>query len=146
MPTITATGFYVSEVIVMQGNRIRYVQTIGGTGSPSFTRAINRLQSSNAHYSQATPGALIDGSGTTSASPSTSTQIFAANQGRKYLLVQNLGATAIYINFTNAASATNSIYLAPNGGSFVQETNFVSTEAINVLSTGTSVAYMAKQG
>ena len=30
----------------MVGNRIRYVQTVGGT-TPSFTRAVNRLQSSS---------------------------------------------------------------------------------------------------
>lgn len=40
-PRITATGIYRSPQIPLSGNRIRYVQTIGGT-SPSFTRAINR--------------------------------------------------------------------------------------------------------
>jgi len=44
-PRITATGFYRSPVFPFTGNRIRYVQTVGGT-TPSFTRAINRLQSS----------------------------------------------------------------------------------------------------
>ena len=44
-PRITATGFYQSPTIPLTGNRVRYVQTITGT-SPSFTRAVNRLQSS----------------------------------------------------------------------------------------------------
>ena len=44
-PRITAVGFYRSPLLPLTGNRVRYVQTIGGT-SPSFTRAINRLQSS----------------------------------------------------------------------------------------------------
>lgn len=44
-PRITSTGFYQSPIIRMKGNRIRYVQTVGGT-TPSFTRAVNRLQSS----------------------------------------------------------------------------------------------------
>ena len=44
-PRITATGIYRSPHIPFFGNRIRYVQTVGGT-TPSFTRAINRLQSS----------------------------------------------------------------------------------------------------
>lgn len=43
-PRITATGIYRSPNIPFFGNRIRYVQTVGGT-TPSFTRAINRLQS-----------------------------------------------------------------------------------------------------
>ncbi|MFZ4807481.1 MAG: hypothetical protein ACOYLQ_09510 [Hyphomicrobiaceae bacterium] len=45
-PRITATGIYRSPKLPMTGNRVRYVQTIGGT-TPSFTRAINRLQSSD---------------------------------------------------------------------------------------------------
>ena len=43
---ITATGIYRSPKLPLMGNRVRYVQTISGT-SPSFTRAINRLQSSD---------------------------------------------------------------------------------------------------
>ena len=42
---ITATGMYRSPPLTLRGNRIRYVQTIAGT-TPSFTRALNRLQSS----------------------------------------------------------------------------------------------------
>jgi len=42
-PRITATGSYNSPFIPFTGNRVRYVQTVGGT-TPSFTRAINRLQ------------------------------------------------------------------------------------------------------
>lgn len=44
-PRITATGTYRSPILRSRGNRVRYVQTIGGT-TPSFTRAINRLQTS----------------------------------------------------------------------------------------------------
>lgn len=43
-PRITATGIYRSPKLPLTGNRIRYVQTVSGT-SPSFTRAVNRLQS-----------------------------------------------------------------------------------------------------
>ena len=44
-PRITTTGFYRSPPLKLRGNRIRYVQTVGGT-TPSFTRAVNRLQAS----------------------------------------------------------------------------------------------------
>jgi hypothetical protein len=43
---ITAAGTYRSPKLPLTGTRIRYVQTLGGT-SPVFTRAINRLQSSD---------------------------------------------------------------------------------------------------
>lgn len=42
-PRITATGMYRSPPLLLLGNRLRYVQTLTGT-TPSFTRAINRLQ------------------------------------------------------------------------------------------------------
>ncbi len=42
-PRITATGIYRSPILSFKGNRVRYVQTISGT-TPSFTRAVNRLQ------------------------------------------------------------------------------------------------------
>ena len=50
-PRITATGSYNSPVLTMTGNRLRYVQTVAGS-TPSFTRAVNRLQQSN-------PGKII---------------------------------------------------------------------------------------
>lgn len=49
---ITATGAYTSPLIRSQyGTRFRYVQTISGT-TPSFTRAVNRIQFSS------TPGLI----------------------------------------------------------------------------------------
>jgi hypothetical protein len=42
-PRITATGAFRSPVLPWAGNRVRYVQTVGGT-TPSFTRAVNRSQ------------------------------------------------------------------------------------------------------
>lgn len=44
-PRITAIGMYRSPPINLRGNRVRYVQTITWT-TPSFTRSVNRLQSS----------------------------------------------------------------------------------------------------
>lgn len=44
-PRITATGTYRSPTLSLRGNRVRYVQTVTGT-TPSFTRSVQRLQSS----------------------------------------------------------------------------------------------------
>lgn len=46
-PRIIATGSYRSPKLPLTGNRVRYVQTVGGAGA-SFTRAVNRLQCSDA--------------------------------------------------------------------------------------------------
>lgn len=40
-PRITATGTYVSPVLKRRGTQIRYVQTIGGTDTPTFTRSVS---------------------------------------------------------------------------------------------------------
>jgi hypothetical protein len=45
-PRITTTGIYRSPKLRLNGNRVRYVQTIGGT-TPSFTRVVNRLSCSD---------------------------------------------------------------------------------------------------
>lgn len=52
-PRITGTGVYRSGPIKLRGNRVRYVQTVGGT-SPSFTRSIQRLQRSDTIFSRLT--------------------------------------------------------------------------------------------
>jgi hypothetical protein len=45
-PRITAAGTYRSPKLPLTGNRVRYVQTVGGAGA-SFTRSVNRLQGSD---------------------------------------------------------------------------------------------------
>ena len=45
LPRITAAGQYRTPLIRLTGNRVRYVRTIGGTGTPSFTNSVNRIQS-----------------------------------------------------------------------------------------------------
>lgn len=47
-PRINAAGQYRSPLIPLTGNRVRYVQTVGGT-SPSFGRSINRQQSNTSN-------------------------------------------------------------------------------------------------
>ncbi|CAN7319271.1 hypothetical protein LJR235_001646 [Pararhizobium sp. LjRoot235] len=46
LPRITATGVYRTPVLMLSGNRLRYVQTVGGT-TPSFTRSVLRMAQQN---------------------------------------------------------------------------------------------------
>ena len=87
-PRITANGMYRSPLIRMVGNRVRYVQTVGGT-TPSFTRAINRLQSS----SNSEPlRQLIDRSVVLTTLNSTTPNLDARDTGNRVQLVLNVGA------------------------------------------------------
>jgi hypothetical protein len=88
-PRITATGIYRSPVIPLTGNRVRYVQTVGGTSGQSFTRAINRLQSS---YPAVPVRQLIDRAiNVNSGNPSTSSLV-TADCGNRVQLVVSMGA------------------------------------------------------
>jgi hypothetical protein len=87
-PRITGTGMYRSPLIRIVGNRVRYVQTVGGT-SPSFTRAINRLQNSN---SSEAVRQLIDRSIVLTTLNSTTPSLDTRDAGNRAQLVVNVGA------------------------------------------------------
>jgi hypothetical protein len=87
-PRITGTGIYRSPLIRIVGNRVRYVQTVGGT-TPSFTRAINRLQNSN---SSEAVRQLIDRSIVLTTLNSTTPSLDTRDAGNRAQLVVNVGA------------------------------------------------------
>ncbi len=87
-PRITGTGIYRSPLIRIVGNRVRYVQTVGGT-TPSFTRAINRLQNSN---SSEAVRQLIDRSIVLTTLNSTTPSLDTRDAGNRAQLVVNIGA------------------------------------------------------
>jgi len=86
-PRITATGAYRSPKLPLTGNRIRYVQTVGGT-TPSFTRVINRNQASDA---APLLRQLIDRT-VVSTTLNSATPALNAQNCRNVQLVVNLGA------------------------------------------------------
>jgi hypothetical protein len=87
-PRITAVGMYRSPTIPLVGNRVRYVQTVGGT-TPSFTRAVNRLQSS---YPAMPVRQLIDRTIVLTTLGSTTPSLISADCGNRVQLVINIGA------------------------------------------------------
>jgi hypothetical protein len=86
-PRITGTGMFRSPKLPFSGNRVRYVQTVGGT-SPSFTRAINRLQCSD---SVTSIRQLIDRTISLTTLNSATPSIIVQNCSRAQLVV-NIGA------------------------------------------------------
>lgn len=89
---------------------------------------------------------LTDRSGTITAG-GTAQQAMAALATRKYLMLQNVSDTAMWFNFTTTAVADSpSHFLSANGGSFVMEGSFVSTEAISIICATTGKKWSAKEG
>lgn len=87
-PRITATGMYRSPIIRLTGNRVRYVQTVGGS-SPSFTRSINRLQSNTNNEAVRQ---LIDRTIVLTTLNSTTPSLDTRDAGNRTQLVVNVGA------------------------------------------------------
>lgn len=87
-PRITTTGIYRSPFIPNLGNRVRYVQTIGGT-TPSFTRAINRNQS---NYNALPQRQLIDRTISLTTLNSTTPILLARDCGNATQLIISVGA------------------------------------------------------
>jgi len=87
-PRITGTGIYRSPHLPFFGNRIRYVQTVGGT-TPSFTRAVNRLQSS---YPALPQRQLIDRTISLTTLNSTTPILLTRDCGNATQLIINVGA------------------------------------------------------
>lgn len=87
-PRITGTGIYRSPTIPLTGNRVRYVQTVGGT-TPSFTRAVNRLQSS---IPTQPVRQLIDRSVVLTTLNSATPALTTADCGNRVQIVVNVGA------------------------------------------------------
>lgn len=87
-PRITATGIYRSPFLPTTGNRVRYVQTVGGT-TPSFTRAVNRMQSNGSFPNSRQ---LIDRTVVPNTLNSVTPTLLARDCGNATQIVVNMGA------------------------------------------------------
>lgn len=107
-PRITGTGMYRSPIMRLTGNRVRYVQTVGG-GTPSFTRSVNRLQDSTNNEAVRQ---LIDRTIVLTTLNSTTVSLDTRDCGNRAQLVINVGA------ITTTAPAIQMEGSDDNGGSW----------------------------
>lgn len=115
---------------------------IADATTPSQRLAVNSDGSVNISGAR---GTFTDGSNDIT-SADTSQQVFAANTSRKYLLVQNVSDTDMWINFGTAAVKDQpSVLLRASGGAFIAEANFVPTGTVNIICGSSGKAFTAKQ-
>lgn len=76
----------------------------------------------------------------------TSQQVAASNSFRKYFAIQNISDTAMYLGVGYTPTSTTGILLTANGGGFAFESNFIPTQAINILCATTGKAFVAWEG
>lgn len=90
-------------------------------------------------------GAVTNRSGTLTAG-GTAQQVMATNVARRYLLVQNVSAGDLWLNFgSTAVQAQPSVKLPPDAA-LVMEAGFVSTELVSIIGATTGQAFVAKEG
>lgn len=96
----------------------------------------------------ATPGGgLVDGSSTLAAG-GVSQQVFAANRGRQYLIVQNQSAGNVWVNFGVAAvEGPPSIKILPDASLQLSSagTGVVPTATVNIRGATLGQAFTAKE-
>ena len=106
-PRITAVGSYSSPMMPSTGNRVRYVQTVSGT-TPSFTRAIFRLQESFGGVTFLRQ--MIDRTINLTSLGSTTAVLQAEQQTKNVQLTINIGAAtgapAVQLQASDDAGAT----------------------------------------
>jgi hypothetical protein len=126
---------------------LREALTIGDTVQPSTGGALAAgTTSASADYVRPSQGTLTNRSGTITAGDTAQT-LMAANADRKYLLIQNISDTVMWFNFTTTAVKDSpSFMLGANGGTFVMEGSYVSTEAISIICVTTGKKFTAKEG
>lgn len=127
-PQITTEGIYRSPLRVLEGNRIRYVQTVGGT-TPSFTRAINRLQS-NAQAIPLLPTELGAGGGIKVDSSGTALSVIHVMSSGGNIAVTT---SAVGTNYTAFASqACKQLTISNNTGTVVELRQDATGEALPI--------------
>jgi hypothetical protein len=105
------------------------------------------LQKINSILNDAVP-VTASSSSVTPATANTSQVVFPANANRKFLLVQNLSDSVMYlgIGINPNPAVPEGIYLAPNGGGFVAESSVVPNSEIRIACSGVSKRFHAIQG
>lgn len=126
-PRITATGAYRSPPLKMRGNRIRYVQTVGGT-SPSFTRAINRQQSSATALNNIQ---VIDRTIVPNTASSTSASVYGDGL-RDFNMIVRCTAQTTAATIDLQASEDNTNWVTISGTSITTAVGVVRSSCLNV--------------
>lgn len=97
------------------------------------------------HGGASSAGPLRNRSGTITTG-GTAQELAPAAAYRRYLLIQNLSAGDLWVDFgTDAVAASPSVKI-PSGSVFVMEGSFVSADSVSIIGATTGQAFVAKEG
>lgn len=117
------------------------VQVAIGNGQARYNRNVSNTVMLTNKQSQS--GALANSAATVGTA---SAQLLAANTARQYLLVQNIGQSGnIFVTFgAAAATTTTGIKIAPGG--FYEQTDLISTQAVQAIGDTAGIPAVVVQG
>lgn len=87
----------------------------------------------------------VDGSGTITTG-GTSQTVFAANGSRRYLEIQNISDTTMYINFGAVAVVDSNSFKILAGGEYINVSNWVPQTSVTIICATTGKKFVAKEG
>lgn len=125
-------GADVSETIEIS-------QVVGSSQTLSLLDINNNLKKAT--------GSLVDGSGTIVTANATQ-EVFGVSNQRKYLLIQNVSDTDMFINLTSAATlGAGSIKIIPNGNYELNPSAgaYITNESVNVICSVAGKEFTAKE-
>ncbi len=91
------------------------------------------------------PVSFTDHSGTIAVN-SEAQQVMPANLSRKYLLIQNVSAIALWINFNTDANIDQPSFKLVADGSFVMEGSAIVTDSVSIIGATAGSEFTAKEG
>lgn len=140
---VTPQGSAVpSQTVCLAGNATLSVTADGveiknDTGNPVPVSGTVTADSNRGNLTAASTQSITEGG--------TSQQLFDINNSRKYLVIQNISDTAMYlgIGFTPSSSTPRGLLLAANGGGIVFEGSYIPTGAVNIVCASTGKRFEA---
>lgn len=140
-----AIGTHVDGATWSAGQPVVALGGVDETGTDTVRRVVIDASGRLLVVTIPTQTTFTDGSGNTSGTPSTSTQVFNSNANRKMFLFQNISDTDMWLNFGSAATAGAGSFKVEPGSGFSLDGNMVTTQAINVLCASATKAFTAKE-
>lgn len=137
---------FSSFIALMFLTVLAHAVVVEGEITPGNYNRLKTDSSGNLYTITAAPtdGTLVDRSGTITAGGTAQT-LAAVNSTRRYLFIQNVSTSDLWINFTTAAAQTQpSFKLIPNS-SFVMEGAFITSEAVSIIGATTGQAFVSKE-
>ncbi len=114
-------------------------------GNGTYSLAVSAVTSVAGNSFASQKVSFTNRSGTLAAN-NTAQQVMAANLNRKYLLVQNVSAIALWINFNTDANADQPSIKLVADGSFVMEGSAIVTDSVSIIGSTAGSSFTAKEG